>query len=125
MSTANFRIEDRPEADEATLVAVNDRLEPTHAMEFQIACLQLLDTGRRKLIVNLSGVHSIPSIIFGAVLDAYALSQGRELVLVADVQATNKFMKLVPKLIARVEPPAEGPGEEPEEAADADAEKEG
>jgi hypothetical protein len=115
MSTANFRIDDRPEADEAALVAITDRLEPTHALEFHVACMQLLDTGRRKLIMNLSRVHAIPSVIFGAVLDAYALTEGRELVLVADAQATDKFMKLVPKLIARVEPPAEGPEEEPEE----------
>lgn len=123
MSTANFRIDDRPEADEATLVAVNDRLEPKHAMEFQIACLQLLDTGRKKLVVNLSGIQAIPSIIIGAVMDAYALTEGRELVLIADANATDMFMKLFPKLIARVEPQDDSSRKEQERDKEPDAEQ--
>jgi len=108
MSTAHFRIEDRPEADEAVLRPTTAQLEPGHAQEFQIACLQLLETGRRKLVVNLCGFRAIPSIMIGAVLDAYSLANGRELVLVADAGTADMFRKLVPRLISIMEPPPGG-----------------
>jgi hypothetical protein len=108
LSTAHFRIEDRPEADEALLRPVTDRLEMSHAQEFQDACRQLLDTGRRKLIVNLCGLRGIPNIIIGAVLDTYVLAQGRELVLAVDAGTADMFKKLVTRLVAIMETPNGG-----------------
>jgi hypothetical protein len=112
----NFRIEDRPEVDEAVLRPVTGQLETSQALEFQIACLHLLETGRRRLVVDLRGFRAIPSIIFGAVLDTYTLARGRELVLAADAGTTDVFRKLVPRLLAVMETPdgvrAEDGGEE-------------
>ena len=111
MNTACFRIEDHPEADAAILVPAADRLEPGHVLEFRVACLKLLDTGRQRLFLNLNGVKAISRDIAAAIVDACALAQGRELVVVASEAVAEDFKKLAPRLYVSGKPPGGAAGD--------------
>jgi hypothetical protein len=94
-----FVIDERSDADEAVLRANVERLEVTDGADFQQACFRLLGTGRRRLVVDLCGFRSVPSIIIGAVLDTHAQSEGQQVVLAADGDAAGVFRKLFRDLV--------------------------
>lgn len=108
MAKLVYRIDDAPAKNEATLLITTDRLEPDHIVEFQTACKGLVATGRKKLVINLCGFQSLPSVIIGAVADTHTGSPDRQVVVAVDGATADLFRKLFHRFLNLVEPSSGG-----------------
>ncbi len=104
MPALPHRIDDHPGKDEAVLKILCDRLEVDHIVPFQEACRELVATGRQRLVVDLCGFRSLPSVILGAVADAHSSAPGRHVVVAADSATTGLFRRIFKQMLDFVEP---------------------
>ena len=91
MANKKFKVSESPDKDAATLKPTGPDLAMDDHSEFLEACRDLVETGRKKLFVDLVGQKRMLSLFIGTVMDvnSKARTEGRSLTVLAGKDLTS------------------------------------